>query len=200
MGITENNAAYCDFIYKNKYIELKTQRKDTSSNVTLLTKEPKWFPLKSKEIIEKYGYKDIKGRTGLKITLKMNQFNSQNLTIEKDAHDKRLNVIDRSDGIICYFIIKELIWNLKKKLAEHLLIVLAERKKENGEEFFHYDQAYLLSEFGENKFKELLESGKIVFEFRMHSKPSGTTRSHGSGFRIKENNIKDLYAKKEIIL
>lgn len=200
MGIKENNIDHCDFIYNGKSVELKAQRKDTGSNITLLTKEPKWFPLKSKEIIQKYGYKDKKARPGLKVTLKLNEFNKQGLTLQVDENEKRLNVVHNNDGVICYFPVAELMGKLRKKLAENLLIVLAEKKREKGEEYFHYTEAYLLSELSEDKFKQLLEEGKIVFEFRMHSKPSGATRSHGSGFRLNERFIHELYAEKEVIL
>ncbi len=200
MGIKENNIPHCDFFYQKRCIELKAQRKDTGSNITLITKEPKWFPLKSKEIIDKYGYKDVKGRPGFKVTLKLNSFNNRDMALQISDNGKRLNVIHKKDGIICYFIFAELLGKLKKKLAENLLIVLAERKKEQGIEYFHYTNAYLLSELSEEKLKKLLEEGKLVFEFRMHSKPSGATRSHGSGFRLNEKRISELYAKKEVIL
>lgn len=200
MGIKENNIPHCDFLYKGKPVELKAQRKDTGSNITLFTKEPKWYPLKPREIIEKYGYTDIKGRPGLKVTLKLNIFNNKDLALQIGENGQKLNIVHKKDDIICYFWIRQLMWSLRDKLAENLLIVLAERKREKDVEYFHYVKAYLLSELSEEKFKKLLEEGKIVFEFRMHSKPSDATRSHGSGFRLNERHISELYAKKEVML
>ena len=40
MGIKENNLKNEDFTYKREKVELKAQRKGTTSNITLFTKEP----------------------------------------------------------------------------------------------------------------------------------------------------------------
>lgn len=198
MGIKENNSGEADFMYNGIPVELKAQRKHASSNITLITKSPHWDPLSAKEIIEEYGYKDAKDRKGLKVTLKATEFNPQELKLE--TTDGNINIVHRKDGVICYFIIEELMNKINTKLFENLLIVFAETKKENGIEFFHYNEAVLLRKLSTSGFKQLINEGLIVWEFRMHIKSSGSIRDHGAGFRLNRKHIDKLYEKKENIL
>ena len=55
LKIKENNSGEPDLIYKGIPAELKSQRKNATSRVTLMTKTPNWNPLKPKEIMEKFG-------------------------------------------------------------------------------------------------------------------------------------------------
>ena len=80
------------------------------------------------------------------------------------------------------------------------MLVLADKKKENEGEYFHYVEAFLFSDFNEDNFKNLLIEGKIVWEFRMHLKESGSARDHGSGLRISRKYLGSLFEKKEKIL
>ena len=52
LKIKENNRGEPDFEYNGLLVELKTQRENAGSKVTLMTKTPNWNPLKPKEIIE----------------------------------------------------------------------------------------------------------------------------------------------------
>ncbi len=198
MGIKENNSGEADFAYNGIPVELKAQRKHASSNITLITKSPHWEPLSAKEIIEKYGYKDAKGRKGLKVTLKATEFNPQELKLE--TTDGNINIMHRKDGVICYFIIDELMDKIDTKLFENLLLVFAETKKEHGIEFFHYNEAVLLRKLSASGFKQLINEGLMVWEFRMHIKCSGSVRDHGAGFRLNRRQIDKLYEKKERML
>jgi hypothetical protein len=206
LGIKENNLGEPDFTYKGAPIELKTQRLDATSRVTLFTKVPHWSPLSAREIIEKYGYPDAKGRTGLKITLKANEFNNKGFKLEVDTEKNRLNIIHKDGGTVSYFEIDELMEVLRKKLNENLLLVLAQRKTEDDEEYFHYVQAILLKKLSEEKFEELFNEGFIVWEFRMdirernEGKKDFFVRDHGPGFRLSRNHIDKLFEEKELIL
>ena len=62
MGIKENNLKNEDFTYKGENVELKTQRKNMTSNITLFTKEPVKGELNDRKLIDKYGYKNGHGR------------------------------------------------------------------------------------------------------------------------------------------
>lgn len=200
LGIKENNIGKPDFTYKNIPVELKAQREHASSNITLITKSPCWEPLSAKQIIEKYGYEDAKRRHGLKVTLKASDFNSQGLKLEIKDKENKLNIIHKEDGIICYFLIDELMQKIKAKLFENLLLVFADTKTRNGAEYFHYNKAVLLSKLSAKGFKKLLSEGLIVWEFRMHIKDSGGVRDHGAGFRLNKSHIDELYEEREIIL
>lgn len=198
LGIPENNAAEPDFTYNGIPVELKTQRSHASSNITLITKSPIWKPLSAKDIIKKYGYKDAKGRQGMKVTIQATKFNPNKLKLE--IANGRLNIVHEKDGVICYFVINDLMKKLKKKLFENLLLVFADAKREQGVEYFHYISAFLLSQFSEEQFKALLAGGLLVFEFRMHIKNSGTVRDHGSGFRLNKRHLDKLYSTSKKIM
>ncbi|HLD12491.1 MAG TPA: MvaI/BcnI family restriction endonuclease [Candidatus Nanoarchaeia archaeon] len=198
MAIKENNSGEADLKYLGIPVELKAQRKKASSNITLITKSPNWNPLPCKGIIEKYGYKDVKKRQGLKVTLKATEFNSQGLKFE--IINGNLNIVHKKDGVICYFVLDELMLKIRDKLFENLLLVFADSKKIKGIENFHYNEAYLLTHLSEEKLTELIKGGFLVFEFRMHIKESGSVRDHGSGFRLNRRHITQLYEKREKIL
>jgi len=200
LKIKENNIGEPDFTYKGLKVELKTQRKQASSRVTLSTKSPVWKPLRDREIINKLGYIDKKGRKALKITLKIDRFNPKGFKLNLDEKKDKLEIIHNTFGVTCYFKYSDLIKAVKAKLYENLLLVLADKKKENEGEYFHYVEAFLFSDFNEDNFKNLLIEGKIVWEFRMHLKESGSARDHGSGLRISRKYLGSLFEKKEKIL
>ena len=89
---------------------------------------------------------------------------------------------------------------LRLKLESRLLVVLADSEVRSDGEYFHYDKAYLLSELSETGFRDLLEEGKLVVEFRMHLKDSGSARNHGTAVRLNERYLMRLYKHKETTL
>jgi len=198
LGIKENNNGEPDFTYNGLKVELKAQRKKAGSRVTLSTKSPIWDPLRDREIISKLGYVDKKGRQALKITLKVNHFNPKGFKLSFDKD--RLNIVHKDFGVVCYFKFSDLIEATKTKLYENLLLVLADKKKEGEDEYFHYIEATLFSKFNEDNFRKLLIDGKIVWEFRMHLKESGFARDHGSGLRISRKYLPNLFERTEKIL
>ena len=124
LKIKENNIGEPDLKYNGLPVELKSQREKASSRVTLMTKTPHWNPLKPKEIMEKFGYTDVQGRQGLKITLIANTFNAKGFKLEVDKKTNRLNIIHKDYGVVAYFDIKELMDCLRKKIYQNLLLVL----------------------------------------------------------------------------
>ncbi|MFH1802569.1 MAG: MvaI/BcnI family restriction endonuclease [archaeon] len=199
LKIKENNSGEPDFNYNGVDVELKSQRESAKSKITLMTKVPNWEPLEPKIILEKFGYKDIQGRQGLKITLNAHTFNAQGFKLEVDRKANKLNILQREYGVVAYFDIKELMQKLSEKIYKNLILVLAENKREKGEEYFKFKKAILLKDLNEESFERLFDDGTIVWEFRMQIQPWGAVRDHGPGFRIARNRIKELYAKEEII-
>jgi hypothetical protein len=199
LKIKENNSGEPDFNYKGVPVELKAQREKASSRVTLMTKTPYWNPLKPKEIMEKFGYKDLHGRQALKITLTATNFNPKGFKLQVDEKSEKLNIVHKDYGAVAYFDIKELMHKLSQKIYKNLVLVLAETKKKGNQEYFRYNKAILLRELNEKAFEKLFNDGKIVWEFRMHIKENGSVRDHGPGFRISKRDINDLYAKSDTI-
>ncbi len=199
LKIKENNSGEPDFNYKGLPVELKAQRETASSRVTLMTKTPNWEPLKPKEIMEKFGYKDLHGRQALKITLIANNFNAKGFKLEVDKANNRLNIVHKNYGTVAYFDVNELMQKLSNKIYKNLILVLADRKRKGKTEYFRYKKAILLQELSEEAFEKLFNDGLIVWEFRMHIKPDGSVRDHGPGFRISKNHISKLYEKNKVI-
>jgi hypothetical protein len=198
LGVPENNLQDPDFVYKGNPVELKTQREQATSNITLFTKEPCWQPYRDADLLNRYGYEDVDKRFGLKVTLTTRGFNPQQLKIE--ITNDKLNILHAKDGVVCFYNLQELMEKVQKKLSSRLLLVFADSKKKGKTEYFHYNKAYLLSELSENGFRDLLSEGKLVVEFRMHLRENGSVRNHGTGFRLNERYLMRLYKNKEQIL
>ena len=77
-----------------------------------------------------------------------------------------------------------------------MLLVLAETKKEDEIEYFHYTEAVLFSDFDEDKFIGLLKEGKIVWEFR---NPDLTRGGRGAVYRMKRFQSNELPGLRDII-
>lgn len=196
MGIKENNIQNEDFTFQGNLVELKTQRKDTTSNITLFTKEPVKNSLKDKDMIEKYGYVNSHNRKALKITLTTKHYTPQGLKLEIDKKQDKIFVVHKKDGRLWFWAIEEL-----KLKIQYLLLVFADRKRIEKEEYFHYNEAYYFTNLNEEKFFKLFKDGRIVVDLRMHIKPSGVVRNHGTAFRIINlRNIELCYNKKEKIV
>ncbi len=199
LGIKENNLEDFDLTYDGAKVELKSQREHATSNITLFTKEPEKGNFKDADLIMKYGYIDAEGRKGLKITLTTKDFNPQGFKIDIDEKEEKINILHNKDGDIWHYHLDDVFSKLKKKLSKNLLVVIAESKKERGKEYFHYKKAVYLSELSQKNFIKLLKEGKFVVEFRMHLKSNGVARNHGTGFRLNEHYLVELYKRREVL-
>jgi hypothetical protein len=200
LGINENNIAGPDFdIY-----ELKSGRKDSSSMLTLFTKAP--MPKGSnKTLLEAFGYKqrNKQNQNQVHVTDYMaGQIHEHELsTREKELHvtidSKSVNSVGlklevKGDGIYianeknvlafyqeCY--LKDA---FEKKYGKKAIHVLASSKKENGKEWFWFNEAYLLEGFSFEKFSKLVRDGVIKLDLRIGHYPDGRPHDHGTGFRV----------------
>jgi hypothetical protein len=75
-----------------------------------------------------------------------------------------------------------------KKLL-NTFYVLAETKRENKEEYFHFVKFYKLTNFSIDRFIAGLEDGNILIDF-----DARTGHNHGTKFRMRENYLTNLYA------
>lgn len=201
LGVRENNSKIYDFKNGELQIELKAKRIGTSSRVTLFTKSPEWKPTSAEQIIRNYGKLDSKGRLSVKVTLNNKKFNSRDMMLEINEEKDRLEILHKTNGVLCYFSLSDLLGTMDNKL-KNLLLVFADRKLSDDFEEFHYKEAYLFKNFSKTKFMELLKNSKIVWEFRMdirkrNQKGNEYVRDHGSGFRINQKFIDSIYESKE---
>ena len=189
-GVEENNIPIPDI---GGRVEIKTIRKDSQSLITLFTFNKGVWHIKQKELIQKYGYIDEKGRFALKNTVCYGKPISQGLRLEIDEDKNTIHLLDSANGeIIATWDVYVIVGKFMAKLSR-LLIVLAERKVIDGKEYFYYNKAYLLTDPSARSFIKAFKKSIIGIDLRMHLKENGAVRNRGTAFRIKEKDLVELY-------
>lgn len=146
-------------------------------------------------MLTKYGWIDKKGRTSLYATLKAEKPNPHGLVLRVDDKNSRVFLTHSKDGDLWFWDTK----NLQLQI-ERLLFVVAEVKKLDKREFFHYAKADYLTDFSKTEFLELVKSGKVVVDMRMHFKENGAVRDHGTVFRGKFKDFNTCYKRRKVLL
>ena len=192
LDIQENNSPGGDFMG----MELKAFRDDDiamddAEKMNLFLKEPHWIDgLKGKQRVPKYGYVDDNGRPALYSTVTINE-SSHGFAFRVDRGQQRLWLTFEGEDVA--------FWDfstLEKRLLEkhsETVFVSAHSRGKGKEEQFHYYGVTWCADPSVDSFVQLIEAGDVMLELRMHLKPSGSLRNHGSAFRIKQNRIPDLY-------
>jgi hypothetical protein len=193
LNIKENNIPLPDIA---GIAELKAYRRNATSMLTLFTLEP--LPKggnRDRSLLDNFGYsKRVNNRfKELHSTLSCKRYNSQLLKLS--VTDDKIRVQGKSKRLNIY-------WNMEsvqKKFVDKLpalVYVLADTKEINDKEYFHFNEAYLLSGFDFVLFKKMLKKDHIVVDFRMYYRPNGTVRNHGTGFRVKINKLYNCFKNK----
>lgn len=73
--------------------------------------------------------------------------------------------------------------------------IVADAKKEDGKEYFHYSKIWQLEGFSLDKFLNALERGDVLVDF-----DARTGHNHGTKFRLRQDKLSTLYSKVESIL
>jgi hypothetical protein len=196
LGIKENNLGEPDCLYRGIEVEIKGRRANTNSMITLFTLEPSTRHLHDVELMKKYGYRNGKGRRALKITLTPTSFTPQGIKVKVDKSTGSISIVDKSGT-------KPWTWTLSDfHLKLHnLCIVYAHSKTVRGKEYFKIRNAVLLIGLKPQKFLDLIRRGAVKIDLRMHIKPSGASRNHGTAFRLaKYDELLNCYKKVESIL
>ena len=199
LGVEENN-----FPGPNGHeTELKSGRKQSSSMLTMFTKSPLPRGINSK-LVEGYGYlvKDtkslhttlstakfntLKGKPGLKVGI-----SGDRVEILHSEPYRSMEVPYWDKGIL------ESAFN--KKYQKLLLYVKADVEWRGNKEYFHYNEAYLLSGFSFKRFVDLLRTGDILTDIRIGQYPNGRSHDHGTGFRIHPNKLDMCFANRRAVL
>lgn len=207
MGVVENNLREPDlFGY-----EIKTQRSLSGSYVTLFTKSPT-NPKKANIFIrDNYGYiEDIVNNYAIKKihsslfneSISFNSLAGYGFSLRVDRFSEKIFLIvyDKENNIIndnIYYSFE----NIKKCIEKinNLAYIFAKSKYINGDEYFLFDRAILYSEFiGFENFLIQIEKRNIMYDIRIgthrNGRYIGKTHDHGSGFRIKKDNLIKLYS------
>lgn len=197
LGIKENNIPLPDI---DEIAELKAYRKNATSMLTLFTLEPR--PKggdRDRTLLDDFGYsKRDNGRPKeLHSTLSCKRYNAQGLKlkVEKD----KVRVLGKGKRLNIYWDMKGLQKKFEAKLPA-LVYALADSKEVRGTEHFHFNQAYFLEGFDFEHFKEMVKKNAIVVDFRMFYRPNGSVRNHGTGFRVKINQLYKCFGRKVDLL
>ena len=190
LDLNENNLPIPDL---GGRVEIKTIRKDSQSLITLFTFNRGVWQISQSEIIKTYGYKDEKERLALKNTLFYKKEIPQNIMIELDEVNNLIQLVDKqTKKVLAIWDIYNIVGKFMSKLGR-LLVIFADRKYQNDKEFFYYNEGYILSNPSSRKFIKAFKDSLIGIDLRMHLKENGSVRNRGTGFRIKEKDLIELY-------
>ena len=196
-GVQENNIPIPDI---GGRVEIKTIRRDSQSLITLFTFNRGVWHIKQKVLIQKYGYIDEKGRYALKNTVYYGRPIPQGIFLDVDENKNTIHLVDsKNKEILATWDVYVIVGTFMTKLSR-LLIIIADRKVEQGEEYFHYNEAYLLTDPSPRNFLKAFKNSLIGIDIRMHLKESGAVRNRGTAFRIKEKDLMELYKHKRRLI
>ena len=196
VGLEETNIPIPDI---GGRVEIKTTRKDSSSLVTLFTFNRAVWQKKQKEIVSQFGYEDKKGRMALKSMIFFDRPNSLGLFLEIDESKNIIRLIASNNELLAEWDVYVVVGVFSSKLSR-LLFVLADRKIVQGREEFHFNEAYLLTNPNPRSFLNAFRNSLVGIDIRMHLKENGTVRNRGTGFRMREKDMIELYGNKRKLL
>ena len=175
LGVDENNLQAPDL----GDIEVKGRRIGTNSLATIFTYNA--WKIHPKELIATYGYKNGKGRSALKSTVK-SQPNKRGFYVKVEQGAVR--VYHEDGNIAAEWQSDDLLGIMKDKIPNVLLGYADHRRNSDGKEEFWYKEAYLLTVLNLDNFLELIKDGTIAIDFRIHIKEDGGVRDRGTAFRF----------------
>jgi len=220
LGIEENNLP----IPNATEWELKTQRLNTFSLTTLFHIEPSpraikfvpqillpYYGWKHKEAGKKYPKteKSFRQTFGGKHTnrgfcLKVDEINKKvivSFDYRKVSQELKewLQQVQRNIGLTelnpqPYWGFDDLASKAGTKLL-NCFYVQAEVKKENGKEFYKYNNILMLQKFSFKKFLQEIEKDNVLVDF-----DARTGHNHGTKFRLRQNCFPNLYEKTTVIM
>jgi len=192
MGLSENNIPLPDF----GDVELKATRTNSQSMITLFTFNKRAWKMDPLEAIKRYGSKDKNGRLGLYYTMSIKP-NGAGLFLYVDNNQVEVRHVDGT-VIVSWSLLS--ICEVFEKKVKNVLLVKAQSEMRDNVEFFYFDRAKLLTggktvEILKSKF----ENEQLLVDLRLHD--NGTSaRNHGTGFRVYERELEDLYERVEEII
>ena len=199
LNIKENN-----FQGPNSHFtELKSGRKGSPSMVTLFTKSP--LPSRiNRQLVEKFGKPTDNGKKVLHTTIsavsKNTLYGKAAFIIGVHCACIEINHDGYGDLPTPYWNRTDLENAFIKKYPQNLLYVKADCKGRGKNEMFHYNEAWLMSGFSFTRFIELLRSGQILIDIRLGQYPNGRLHDHGTGFRVKPENLDMCFSTRKRVL
>ncbi|NCO89389.1 hypothetical protein COS60_00125 [Candidatus Wolfebacteria bacterium CG03_land_8_20_14_0_80_39_317] len=181
LGLKENNISLPDL----GKLELKSQRLETASLITLFTKKPD--DLLNSKLLKKFGYP--REKDGLRVihqTITSTAKNKQGFKLKNTG--QKLSILKNNEYVFSYNK-TELEKLFNKKFGKGIILVLATSKKDsNGKEKFHYQEAYILKNGSFNAFLK-----NLFYDIRIGRYPDGRPHDHGSAFRLKKTSLPNVF-------
>lgn len=202
LGVVENNKSEADFYD----FEIKSQRAFNTSVISLFTKAPE-FPKGANSFLrETYGeardenhsdkkilYASVYGNRDAEIYSKY----KMRLNVNRQEEKLELVIKDLEENILTSVYWSFSLLEKSSKKLKNLFLVFAETKKEGENNFCFFKSGNIYYNFDFQKFLTEIENGNIQFDIRIgvynSGKNYGKTHDHGSGFRVKRENFKNLY-------
>lgn len=217
LGIPENNLP----IPNAAEWELKAQRAETSSLVTLCHQEPspRAAKLVPNMLLPIYGWPHSKAgieypddEMSFRATLNAVKYTDRGFKVNVNRTEERVEIIFDSNkcdksvhgewlkevkkkaglgplSILPYWGFNDLYTKIGTKLI-NCFLVIAETKREGRNQYYHYNNVFMLKSIDKEKFIEAIEEGFIYIDF-----DARTGHNHGTKFRIKNKDIPKLYAE-----
>lgn len=216
LDIAENNLQLPDF----GTWEIKSQRRNTGSLLTLFHSEPspREARLVPRILLPMYGWphqeagiKYPEREMSFRQTITATNYSSRGFKVNVDWQNQCVFIsfnffeIDDShaqwrdyirDGVGIGDIRPNPYWTfdeIAEKLEtklNNLIYIKAETKRINGEEFFHYNEIEAYIDPTLDRFLELIEAGVLYVDF-----DARTGHNHGTKFRIRQAARNDLYQR-----
>ncbi|MCM1322514.1 MAG: MvaI/BcnI family restriction endonuclease [Bacteroides sp.] len=203
LGIEENNRNEPDFAnYELK--AMRTNGGDTQL-LTLLTKSPLPQGVNSK-LLEMYGYiSDVYAHKNkvLHSTLSAGHFaqvSGTGKSLGIDCRDEKIAIIDNEGNSFAYWTEETLNDAFKKKYPYSMIHVYADSQFGERKEEFYFHTAYELSEFSFEKLLVQLREGKVKIDIRIGQHKNGKTHDHGTGFRIQDRALTEIFLNKKCLV
>lgn len=195
LGLSENNLPIPDI---GGRVEVKATRSNTNNLITLFTFNRAVWKFKNKDLVETWGYFDqARDRPALYTTVSATDTNALGLqlSVSKDGNELFMTHVP-SETLLASWDMYYIVGKFVTKF-ERMLFVHADSKIVDGKEYFHYDEAKILSEPSSLTFRDGFANGIVTIDIRMYLRPSGAARNHGTGFRILEQNLPKLFGRVE---
>ncbi len=220
LGIEENNLP----IPNAAEWELKAQRQDTKSLTTLFHIEPSPRVIKfvPKMLLLKYGWahkeagkKYPQNEMSFRQTIHGESRSDRGFMVVVDTDSQKVMISFDSNSVDKKHFdwlqsVKERIglgelnpqpyWgfdDLRSKAGTKLIncfYAQAERKKQDGKEFFRYSKIYMLRKFSFEKFLINFQKSFVLVDF-----DARTGHNHGTKFRIRANSLMNLYEESTLL-
>ncbi len=186
LGITENNIAVPDL----GFAELKSHREHHTSLVTLFTFNKKAWRINPLLAIEKYGSYDINNRRGMYYTITQKP-NSAGLFLA--CNDDNIQIQHISGEVILEWTVDSVAKKFSSKVKTVILVSAKVELREGCEYFYYYRARLLQGNMSKTGLINAFISGDFVIDLRLHDKTT-MARNHGTGFRVKENKLINLFS------